>query len=106
MDGASIFQRIWHVDIPGVLPTFCILLVIRCGSIMSVDFERIYLMQNNLNSSVSEVISTYVYKQGLQSTIPQYSYASAIGLFTSVINMVLLLVVNWTTKKLSGNSLW
>jgi putative aldouronate transport system permease protein len=106
MDGASICQRIWHVDIPGVLPTFCILLVIRCGSIMSVDFERIYLMQNNLNSSVSEVISTYVYKQGLQSTIPQYSYASAIGLFTSVINMVLLLVVNWTTKKLSGNSLW
>ena len=106
MDGASIMQRIWHIDIPGVLPTFCILLVMRCGSIMSVDFERIYLMQNNLNSGVSEVISTYVYKQGLQSSIPQYSYASAIGLFTSVVNMVLLVVVNWTTKKLSGNSLW
>lgn len=106
MDGATLLQRIWHIDIPGVLPTFCILLVMRCGSIMSIDFERIYLMQNNLNSSVSEVISTYVYKQGLQSSIPQYSYASAIGLFTSVVNMFLLIIVNGVTKKLSGNSLW
>lgn len=106
MDGASIMQRIWHIDIPGILPTFCILLIMRCGSIMSVDFERIYLMQNNLNLGVAEVISTYVYKQGLQSAIPQYSYASAIGLFTSVINMILLVSVNWVTKKLSGHSLW
>lgn len=106
MDGASIMQRIWHIDIPGILPTFCILLIMRCGSIMSVDFERIYLMQNNLNLGVAEVISTYVYKQGLQSAIPQYSYASAIGLFTSVINMILLVSVNWVTKKLSGHSMW
>ncbi|NLG26158.1 MAG: sugar ABC transporter permease [Clostridiales bacterium] len=106
VDGATILQRIWHVDIPGVLPTFSILLVLRCGSIMNVDFERIYLMQNNLNSQVSEVISTYVYKQGLQSAIPQYSYASAIGLFTSVINMALLVLVNSVIKRLNGNSLW
>ena len=106
MDGASIMQRIWHIYIPGILPTFCILLIMRCGSIMSVDFERIYLMQNNLNLGVAEVISTYVYKQGLQSAIPQYSYASAIGLFTSVINMILLVSVNWVTKKLSGHSMW
>ena len=106
VDGATILQRIWHIDIPGILPTFCILFIMRCGSIMNVDFERIYLMQNNLNSGVSEVISTYVYKQGLQSSIPQYSYASAIGLFTSVINMILLCIVNFSTKKLGGNSLW
>lgn len=106
VDGAGIPQRIWHIDIPGVLPTFCILLVLRCGSIMTIDFERIYLMQNNLNSGVSEVISTYVYKQGLQSSIPQYSYAAAIGLFTSIINMILLVTVNGISKKLSGNSLW
>ena len=106
IDGASITQRMWHIDIPGVLPTFCILLIMRCGSIMSVDFERIYLMQNNLNIRVAEVISTYVYKQGLQSSIPQYSYGTAIGLFTSVINFVLLVIVNGVTKKLSGNSLW
>ncbi|MBR0462885.1 MAG: sugar ABC transporter permease [Clostridia bacterium] len=106
MDGAHIIHRIWYIDIPGVLPTFCILLIMRAGSIMSVDFERIYLLQNNLNKSVSEVISTYVYKQGLQGTIPQYSYAAAIGLFTSIINLVLLIIVNGVTKKLSGESLW
>lgn len=76
------------------------------GSILSVGYENTYLMQNSLNSSMSEVISTYVYKQGLQSAIPQYSYASAIGLFTSVINMILLVSVNWVTKKLSGHSMW
>ena len=106
VDGATIMQRIWHVDIPGVLPTFCILLVLRCGYIMNVDFERIYLMQNNLNTNVSEVISTYVYKQGLRSAIPQYSYASAIGLFTSVINMILLVIVNGVMRKLGGSALW
>ncbi|MDY3279905.1 MAG: ABC transporter permease subunit [Eubacteriales bacterium] len=106
IDGANIWQRIWHVDIPGVLPTFCILLIMRCGSIMNVDFEKILLLQNDLNGKVSEVISTYVYKQSFQNTFPQYSYSAAIGLFTSLVNMALLVTVNWASKRLSGNSLW
>ena len=106
VDGANIVRRIWHIDLPCILPTVSILLIMRCGSILNVDFEKVYLMQNNLNRNVSEIISTYTYKQGLASTIPQYSYASAIGLFTSLINVVLLLTVNKITGKLSGTSLW
>ena len=106
IDGANIWQRTWHVDIPGVLPTFCILLIMRCGSIMNVDFEKILLLQNDLNGKVSEVISTYVYKQSFQNTFPQYSYSAAIGLFTSLVNMALLVTVNWASKRLSGSSLW
>lgn len=106
IDGANIWQRIWHVDIPGVLPTFCILLIMRCGSIMNVDFEKILLLQNDLNGKVSEVISTYVYKQSFQNTFPQYSYSAAIGLFTSLVNMALLVTVNRASKRLSGSSLW
>lgn len=106
IDGANIWQRIWHVDIPGVLPTFCILLIMRCGSMMNVDFEKILLLQNDLNGKVSEVISTYVYKQSFQNSFPQYSYSSAIGLFTSLVNLVLLVTVNRVSKWLSGSSLW
>ncbi len=106
VDGATIMQRIRHIDLPGVMPTFSILLILRCGSILVVDFQRILLMQNNLNIGVAEVISTFVYKQGLASAIPQYSYASAIGLFTAVINLVMLLTVNFTVRKMQGTSLW
>ena len=106
VDGANIYKRIWHIDIPSILPTIAILLIMNCGSVLSVGYEKIYLMQNSLNSSVSEVISTYVYKQGLAATIPQYSYGAAIGLFISVINVVLLLIVNKVSGKLSGSSLF
>ena len=106
VDGANIPRRIWHIDLPCILPTVSILLIMRCGSILNVDFEKVYLMQNNLNRNVSEIISTYVYKQGLTSSIPQYSYAAAIGLFTAIINVILLLIVNKITGKLSGSSLW
>lgn len=106
VDGANIVRRIWHVDIPGVLPTFCILLIMRCGSLLNIGFEKVLLLQNNLNISVSEVISTYVYDIGINSTRPQYSYSAAIGLFQSVVNMVLLLSVNKITGKLSGSSLF
>lgn len=106
VDGASIVRRIWHVDIPGVLPTFCTLLILRCGSLLSIGFEKILLLQNSLNISVSEVISTYVYKQGLTGTMPQYSYSTAIGLFISVINMVLLVSVNRIVRKFNGMGLW
>jgi len=106
VDGANILRRIWHVDLPSILPTVAILLIMSCGNILSVGYEKIYLMQNNLNVKVSEVISTYVYKQGIAATTPQYSYGTAIGLFVSVINVILLIIVNRVSAKLSGSSLW
>ena len=107
VDGANIWKRIWYVDIPGVLPTFCILLIMRCGSLMSIGFEKILLLQNNINKPISDVIATYTYSIGLNtSSIPQYSYASAIGLFSNVINMVMLCIVNTVSKRLSGNGLF
>lgn len=106
VDGASIMKRIWHIDLPCLMPTISILLIMSCGGVLSVGYEKIFLMQNNLNSIVSEVISTYVYKQGLASAVPQYSYATAIGLFISMINVVLLVIVNKVSNKLSGSSLW
>lgn len=108
VDGADIRKRIWYVDIPCVLPTFSILLIMRCGNIMSIGFEKVLLLQNSLNLSVSEIISTYTYNIGLNSTgsMPQYSYGAAIGVFTSVTNLILLIIVNAITKRLSGSGLW
>ncbi len=106
VDGASIIKRVWHIDLPGISPTIAILLIMNCGSILSVGYEKIFLMQNSLNNEVSEVISTYVYKQGLASSIPQYSYASAIGLFVSLINVIMLVTVNKLSDRLSGSSLF
>jgi len=104
IDGATRIQKIWHVDIPGIMPTAVILLILNMGRIMSVGFEKIYLMQNSLNMPASDVISTYVYKIGLQSA--QYSFASAVGLFNSVINTLLIIIVNQIAKKFSETSLW
>lgn len=106
MDGANIPQRIWYVDIPHILPTFSILLIMRCGSLLSLGYEKVLLLQNSLNITVSQVISTYVYSVGLASSMPQYSYAAAVDLLTTVINMVLLLVVNRITRSMTGSSLW
>lgn len=106
VDGATILQRIRNVDIPGVMPTFCTLLILRCGSILTIGFEKILLLQNNLNLDVSEVISTYVYRQGLTGAMPQYSYSTAIGLFVSVINMAMLISVNSIVRKMNGSGLW
>lgn len=106
VDGANIPRRIWHIDIPAVMPTFCILLIMRCGSLLSVGFEKALLLQNSLNMSVSEVISTYSYNISLNSAVPQFSYASAIGLFTSVINLVILCIVNGVVGRISDSSIW
>lgn len=106
IDGASIFQRIRNIDLPLIMPTVCIMLILACGSIMNVNFEKILLLQNNLNISTSEVIGTYVYKQGFASAFPQYSYSSAIGMFSSVVNMILLITVNEITRKLNDSGLW
>mgnify|MGYP000274978570 CR=1 FL=1 len=104
VDGASIWRRIWHIDIPGILPTIAILLIMRFGQMMSLGFDKAYIMQNSLNYSVSEVLSTYIYKQGIKST--KYSYSAAISLFNNLINLIMLVTVNRISDKLSGNSLF
>ena len=104
MDGASRLKRIWHIDLPAIIPTMLILLILNVGSVMSVGYEKVYLMQNDLNLTASEVISTYVYKIGLGQQ--QYSYSAAIGLFNNVVNFILLVTVNRASRKLSGSSLW
>ncbi|SHO47568.1 ABC transporter permease [Anaerocolumna xylanovorans] len=103
MDGASKWQRIKNIDIPLILPTAMILLILRSGSVLSVGFEKVFLLQNQLNMTASEVISTYVYKLGLLNA--QYSLSTAINLFNTVINLVVLLSVNQISKKLTDNSL-
>lgn len=106
MDGASKFQRILHIDLPSILPTAIMLLILNAGSIMNIGFEKAFLMQNNLNLRSSEVISTYVYKMGLESATGDYGYATAIGLFNSVINFILIVSVNAVSKKVTEQSLW
>ncbi|MFH1512546.1 MAG: ABC transporter permease subunit [Bacillota bacterium] len=105
VDGASRIQKILHVEIPALTATASILLIMRVGNLMSIGFEKVYLMQNSLNLSTSEVISTYVYKVGLTKTA-QYSYSAAVGLFNTLINLILLTACNYTTRRISGNSLW
>lgn len=102
IDGASRWKRILHVDLPAIMPTICIMLILRCGSVMSISFEKVYLMQNVTNLSSSEVISTYVYKVGMGSA-RDYSFGAAIGLFNSAVNCVFLIVVNFITKRISSD---
>ncbi|HZX05905.1 ABC transporter permease [Kribbella sp.] len=104
VDGASRLQRIRHVDLPGIMPTAVIILVLAVGNIMAIGFEKAFLLQNPLNLSESEIIATYVYKTGLLNA--DFSMATAVGLFNSVINLVLLLVVNAVAKRITGNGLW
>ena len=107
LDGANRFKRVIHVDIPTILPVITIMLILRTGSVMSLGFQKIYLMQNNLNISASEVISTYVYKTGLGSGVSNnYSYSTAIGMFNSVVNLFLVLLTNWLSRRFGGNGLW
>ncbi|RXZ83887.1 sugar ABC transporter permease [Paenibacillaceae bacterium] len=104
MDGATRLQRIWHINIPGILPTIVILLILEVGGIMSVGFEKVYLMQNPLNMEGSDIIQTYVYRRGIQGA--QYSFATAVGLFNACINFVLLFMINRIAKSLKQASLW
>jgi len=104
VDGASRLQRIWKINLPGIMPTVVILLILNVGQIMGVGFEKIYLMQNDLNIESSEVISTYVYTQGILGA--QYSFSAAVGLFNSLVNLVLLVLVNRIAKKVNETSLW
>lgn len=104
VDGANRFHKIWYIDLPAILPTAVLLLIMNSGNILNVGYEKTFLMQNSLNISVSEIISTYVYKIGLGKA--QYSYTAAIGLFNSVINVTVLIIVNKIAKKLSNTSLF
>lgn len=104
MDGASTMQKILHIDLPLILPTAMVLLILRAGSILGVGFEKVYLLQNVQNIASSEIISTYVYKMGLQGG--QYSLSTAIGLFNTVVNVIILLVVNAIAKKTTETSLF
>lgn len=104
IDGASRLRIIWHINLPYILPTVVITLIMRCGNILSVGFEKVFLLQNSLNLDTSQVISTYVYSIGLLGT--QFSYSSAIGLFNTVVNVFMLMLVNAIAKKLSDVGLW
>lgn len=106
IDGASRLRRVLCIDLPAIVPTISITLILRCGSLMDIGFDKVYLMQNNLNLRTSEVISTYVYKVGLQSTSSDFSYSTAIGLFNSVVNLLMLVVVNSISRRVSDSSLW
>ena len=104
MDGASKIQRIIHINVPSLLPTIIILLILRCGSILSLGYAKIYLLQNDLNLSASEVISTYVYKVGLIQA--NFGFSTAVDLFNTMINAIMLIVVNYISKKVGETSLW
>lgn len=104
MDGASRMQKILNIDLPLLLPTAMILLILRAGSLLSIGFEKVLLLQNPLNLSGSEVISTYVYKVGMLNF--QYSYSTAIGLFNTVVNLIILLSVNWFSKRYTKTGLF
>jgi len=99
IDGANILQRIWHIDLPALKPVMTISFILAAGSIMSIGYEKAYLLQTTMNLPSSEIIATYVYKVGLQSG--DYSYSTAVGLFNSVINLILLVSVNQVVKKLN-----
>lgn len=104
VDGATRLQRIRHINLPTIFPTIVTLLILNAGRVLSVGFEKVYLMQNTLNMEASDVISTYVYRTGLMGA--QYSYSAAIGLFNSVVNFVMLVVVNRIARRMSETSLW
>lgn len=104
VDGANKLQRIWHIDVPGILPVAVILLILRMGRVMSVGFEKAFLMRNPLNMETAEIIATYVYEVGLVNA--QYSFSAAVGFFNSIINLILIVSVNELAKRLGQTSLW
>ena len=104
LDGANRLQKILHIDLPGIAPTMIILLILRMSGIMNVGFEKVFLMQTNINIGISQVISTYVYQVGLIGQ--QYSFSAAVGFLNSVINVLFLLITNAVARRVSETSLW
>ena len=103
IDGATLLQRIWYVDLPAIMPTAVIMMILNMGSILNIGYEKILAMQNQNNIAMSEVISTYSYKVSLVSTFPDYPYATAIGLFQSLVGLLLIIITNKIADKLTGN---
>ncbi|MXV93838.1 MAG: sugar ABC transporter permease [Chloroflexi bacterium] len=106
VDGASRLQRIRYIDIPGLIPTAMVLLVLSTGRVLEISFEKVYLMQTPLNLNVSEVINTYVYKVGLLSPVLDFSYSTAIGLLKGLVGLLLMITVNNAARRLTDNSVW
>lgn len=104
IDGATKLQRMRHVDIPSIRPTITMMLILQLGSIMSIGFEKVYLLQNSLNFAASDIISTYVYRVGLVNS--DYGYSTAVGLFNTLINLAILVVANGVSRKVTGEGLW
>src|SRR5690242_3805282 len=104
IDGANRWQQTWHITLPGIRPTMMVLLILNIGSFMAVGFEKVLLLQNPLIYSTGDVISTYLYRVGIQSA--QFSYGTAIGLFEALIGLVLVLSANAVSRRLTGASLW
>ena len=104
IDGANRFQKIWYINVPVLIPTIIILLILQCGSLLSVGYEKVYLLQNTTNLSGSEVISTYVYKVGLEQA--DFSFGAAADLFNSVINSTILILANFIAKRTTDQGLF
>lgn len=107
IDGASRFQRVLYVDLPTIIPTIVTMLILKMGNVLTLGFEKVFLLQNELNLSASQVVSTYVYEMGISSKgVGNFSYATAIGMFNNVIELILIIIVNKISKKVSETSLW
>ncbi len=104
VDGTSRMQKIWHISLPSIMPTIAILLILRIGSLFYVGFEKVILMYNPVTYSTADVIGSYVYRRGLQYA--EFSYGAAVGLFNSVINVILLITANWISRRVTEQSLW
>ena len=104
IDGASRLQKIWYINLPEIVPTIVVMFILRCGSILSVGYEKVFLLQNDMNLTGSEIISTYVYKVGLEQS--DFSFSTAVGLFNTVINCVILFGANWLSKKITKSGLF
>ena len=104
IDGANRWQETWHITLPGIMETIIILLILRVGKLMSLGYEKVLLLYNETTYLTADIISTYVYRRGIQNA--EYSFASAVDLFNSVINMALLLIVNAISKRVQGSSLF
>lgn len=101
IDGASMFQRIIHIDLPSLIPMIVLMLIMSAGNLMNIGFEKVWLLQTDLNKATSDVISVYVYQQGIENA--KYSYSTAVSLFSTIINIILLLIVNKIAKKISSD---
>lgn len=106
IDGATIVKRIIHIDVPALMPTIVVMLILSTGSLLNTGFEKVLLLQNSLNLETSEVIDTYSYKIGLSSSTPNYSLGTAIGLFKSVVCFGMMIIVNKIAQKMGESSLW